>query len=426
MDVSLAGYRRVVQASNSLKREKKCYPRAMKSLRKIAVYWGYATVCALLLGGNVSRVAAQTPGQTPAPQTPPPSAPVGPDGAESGNSKPNAPMQKPAATMPAPAQTPQKPGRAPGTIISVVTTVIVPVTVKDREGRLVPDLHRDEFRIFEDDVEQKTFRFTAEAYPLSMVILIDNDLKAKYASQVDASLASILAGMSTADEASICRFDQFFHEGKGFTTNQDVLLTELKRTTLDESRPNVAPPGGPFGPPTINGQAAPGVNQPDAYPSTVAIGGQHTKTIDDAVYAAAQLLQDRGINRRKIVLLISDGENGAKFNVNPYANVVKELLRYNISVFAVAVGGGFSERKFTRMTEYPHATGGDTYYALKRETLDELYSRITEEARHQYTLSYEPAGTDRSADYHTIEVRVEREGLKVTAREGYYTSGLQK
>jgi VWFA-related protein len=423
MDVSPAGYCRVAQAGNPFKREKKCYPRAMKSLRKIAVYWGYATVCALLLGGSVSRLAAQTPAQTPAPQTPPPSAPVGPDGAESGASKPNAPMQKPAATTSAPAQTPPK---APGTIRSVTNIVFVPVTVKDRQGRLVPDLHRDEFRIFEDDVEQKNFHFTAEAYPLSMVILIDNDLKAKYASQVDASLASVLAGMSTADEASICRFDQFFHEGKGFTANQDLLLTELKRTTLDESRPSVAPPGGPFGPPTINGQAAPGVNQPDAYPSTQVIGGQHTKTIDDAVYAAAQLLQDRGINRRKIVLLISDGENGAKFNVNPYANVVKELLRYNISVFAVAVGSGFSERKFTRMTEYPHATGGDTYYALKRETLDELYSRITEEARHQYTLSYEPAGTDRSADYHTIEVRVEREGLKVTAREGYYTSGLQK
>ena len=138
------------------------------------------------------------------------------------------------------------------------------------------------------------------------------------------------------------------------------------------------------------------------------------------------MLADRGRERRKIILLISDGENGAKFNTNPYANVVKELLRNNISVFAVAVGNGFSERKLTRMTEYPHATGGDTYYALKRGAMEELYSHITEEARHQYTLSYEPVGTDRSADYHTIEVRVEREGLKVTAREGYYTSGLQK
>jgi len=51
---------------------------------------------------------------------------------------------------------------------------------------------------------------------------------------------------------------------------------------------------------------------------------------------------------------------------------------------------------------------------------------VTEEARHQYTLYYSPNGTDRGADYHSIEVRIEREGLNVTAREGYYTSGLQK
>jgi VWFA-related protein len=410
---------RVAQATYAAKLDKKCYPRAMKSLREIAVFCGYAMGCALL-SACATCLAAQTP------QTPP----VGPDGAQSGSSgsasKPVPPSQQPPAATPSgtPAQTP--PGRAPGTISVNVAVVVIPVTVKDRGGRLVPDLHRDEFRIFEDNVEQKNFKFTAEAFPLSMVVLIDNDLKAKYAEQVEASIKAVVAGMSAADEASICRFDQFFHEGKGFTTNQDRLLTELTRTQIDESRPNVAAPGGPFNGPTINGQAAPGVNQPDQYPSTRAIGGQHTKTIDDAVYAAGQLLEDRGHDRRKIILLISDGQNGAKFNTNPYDNVVKELLRNNISVFSVAVGGAFFERKFTRLTEYTHATGGDTYYALKRGTMEELYSRITEEARHQYTLTYSPVGTDRAKDYHSLEVRVEREGLNVTARQGYYSSGLQK
>ena len=111
-----------------------------------------------------------------------------------------------------------------------VNQVIVPVTVKDSEGRLVPDLRKDEFRIFEDNVEQRIAYFSNEAFPLSMVVLIDNDLKRKDAEEVAASLRSILAGMSTADEADICRFDQFFHPGKGFNANQDQLLTQLKRT----------------------------------------------------------------------------------------------------------------------------------------------------------------------------------------------------
>ena len=384
----------------------------MKSLREIAVRQGICLFAAALASTAGFVAVAQTPSQTP----------TNPDGAEQGASSGGS--AKPSAA-PATPQAPAQPGRQ-GTIVTRTTLVTVPVTVKYHDGRLVPDLHRDEFRLFEDNVEQKITNFTAEAFPLSLVVLIDNDLKSKDAEQVEASIKAVVAGMSAADEASICRFDQFFHEGKGFSANQDRLLTELQRTPIDNSRPQGAAPGGPFNGPTINGQAAPGVNQVDQNGSTRAIGDQHTKTIDDAVFASAQLLEARPRERRKIVLLISDGQNGAKFNTNSYSNVVKELQRNNIAVLSVAVGGAFFERKFTRLTEYTKATGGDTYYALKRGTMEELYSRITEEARHQYTLAYSPAGTDRGADYHTIEVRVEREGLNVTAREGYYTSGLQK
>src|SRR5580693_9093006 len=123
--------------------------------------------------------------------------------------------------------------------------VVLPVTVKDGSGRLVPDLGKDEFRIFEDNVEQRIEVFTAEAFPLSMVILIDNDLKTKDAKEVQDSLDAIVGGMSDLDEAFVCRFDQFFHPGKGFTSNQDTLLTELRRTKLD-SQTSVMSPGGPF------------------------------------------------------------------------------------------------------------------------------------------------------------------------------------
>lgn len=391
----------------------------MKSLRKTVVLSG-----TLLAGAALgSLCATQLAGQTP--QANPAGAPR-PDGAASGTSGASSGAASGKQSAPQTPVTPPSQAKPPARIVVSSTSVIVPVTVKDRNGRLVPDLHKDEFRIFEDNVEQKISSFSAEAFPLSMVVLLDNDLKAKDAEQVSSSIKAVVAGMSSADEAAICKFDQFFHEGKGFTANQDKLLTELQRDRIDDTRPDVAPPGGSFGSPSINGQAAPGVNQTDAYGSTQVIHGQNTKTLDDAVYAAAQLLEDRGRDRRKIILLVSDGRNGAKFNTNPYANVVKELLRNNISVFSVAVGSAYFDRKFSRLVDYTHATGGDIYYALKRGTMEELYSRITEQARHEYTLYYTPAETARGADYHTIEVRVEREGLSVTAREGYYASGLQR
>jgi Ca-activated chloride channel homolog len=368
--------------------------RTMKSLRKTLLL-----VCGILLAAPLAQLLAQPPqqGATPAP---------------------TAPQQTTDA--------PQQQNRQ-GKIIIPVNQVVVPVTVKDRSGKLIPDLRRDEFRIFEDNVEQKIVYFGADPTPISMVLLIDNDLKSKDAKQVSESLLSVVAGLSVNDEAFVCRFDQFFHEGKGFTSDQDKLLTELKRTRLDDE-PSVAASGAPFGnAPSINGHSATG-DAPNIAGATLNIKGQPTKALDDAVYAAAQLLKDRDPERqrRKIIFLISDGVNGPKSNVNKYDTVLKDLLRYNISVYGVGVGGAYFERRFERLSKYAHDTGGDVYYGLKSRAMEELYGRVTEEARNQYTLAYAPSGTDRAAEYHSIEVRVKREGLTILTREGYYAGATPR
>ena len=300
--------------------------------------------------------------------------------------------------------------------------VVLPVTVKDRGGRLVPDLGKDEFRILEDNVEQRIDVFTNEGFPLSMVILIDNDLKKGDAKEVQDSLDAIVGGMSDLDEAFVCRFDQFFHPGKGFTSDQDQLLTELRRTKLD-SHTGVMPPGGPFNGPSVNGHAPDG--SPSVPESTRIILAQPTKALDDAVFGAAQLLKERPRNRRKIIFIVSDGVNGGKkYNTNTYDNTVKEVLGHSISVFSVGVGSAFYDRRFERLSEYAHATGGDVYYAAKKESLQDLYSRVTEEARYEYTLAYVPRETNRAKDYHDVEVRVKREGLTILTRNRYYTGGI--
>jgi len=332
--------------------------------------------------------------------------------------------QEPAATAPAnppAAQAPKTaaPNQAPTKIILITKTVVVPVTVKDRSGNLVADLRKDEFRLFDDDVEQKITSFAAEAYPISMVVLIDNDLKRKDADEVEPSLRAIVGGMSTSDEAFICTFDQYFHEGHGFTRDQDKLITELRRKDVSsKSAPSVAPAGGPFEGPSINGQPVQGAPMND--PSLIAIKGQPTKALDDAVYSAAMLLQDRPWRqRRKVILMISDGKNGAKFNTHKYDETRDELLRQGITVYSVAVGSAFFERKFSRLEEYAHDTGGEVFFGTSSEAFEDFYSRIGEQARNQYTLSFEPHG-ERKTDYHTLEVRVRREGLTILTRKRYY------
>ena len=138
------------------------------------------------------------------------------------------------------------------------------------------------------------------------------------------------------------------------------------------------------------------------------------------MHSAAELLHDRGASRRKVILLISDGLNGPQFNHHTYAETLEALLHDNISVYSLAVGHSL-KRKFSRLLNYANDSGGDIYYAVQSAAIERLYSRITEEARHEYTLAYVPHTNNRNASYHQVEVRTTREGVTIKTRQGYYT-----
>jgi VWFA-related protein len=107
--------------------------------------------------------------------------------------------------------------------------VVLPVTVKDQNGNLVAGLEQKDFRVFDDESEQTIDVFTSEATPLSLVLLIDDDLKSKDAARMAPSLRVIAAGVSSTDEATVCRFDILFYSGETFTSDGDRLLADLKK-----------------------------------------------------------------------------------------------------------------------------------------------------------------------------------------------------
>src|SRR6266436_9380741 len=167
--------------------------------------------------------------------------------------------------------------------------VVLPVTVKDRYGNLVLDLQKEEFRIFDDNVEQSIDVFTSEAIPLSLVVLIDDDLKSNDAAQMAPTLRAIAAGISPGDEALICRFDLSFYPGEGFTGDLNKLWADL-RDAQDHSGPSTAGPVPFVTPPSTHPL---GVGEPpQAAPTN--LGSHPTKALDDAIRTAAELLHDRG------------------------------------------------------------------------------------------------------------------------------------
>ncbi len=303
-------------------------------------------------------------------------------------------------------------------IRTTVELVVVPVTAKDGQGRLVEDIRQEEFRVFEDNVEQKIALFSADPFPLSVVVLLDNALKKQTSEQVATSLRAIAGGLSESDEVAVCRFDTIFEPSGEFTADNEKLLTQLKRLDLDQTFPGQG--SGPMtSGPRING----GAGSPGAQGrAQIRLGSRETKNIDDAVYAAGQLLRARERGRRKIIYLVSDGLN-SRNNTYSFNDTVKLLLSADISVYAIGVGEAIFNRGTGVLAKYARATGGDVFYAAKRAELENLYSAVSEQARNQYTLAYVPEKTDRTLEYHSIEVRVRRTGLSLLARDGYYVPG---
>jgi Ca-activated chloride channel homolog len=307
------------------------------------------------------------------------------------------------------------------TIRPVVQEVLVPVTVKDRDGALVTDLRRDEFRVFEDGIEQEIILFQQDPYPLSAVILLDNDLPVKTVEPVQKSLVSIAAGFGPGDEVALVTFDQYQNTVSDFSRSNDVLFTQLKRLDLGSNFPSTF--AGPLSP-TPSGPVINGRTQAGAPPVVNNSPSPDAKNIDDAVHYAGEMLRARGRNRRKLIILISDGNNSRR-NTWSFENTLELLLNSNVSVYSVVAGLNVLHLEGSRLVHYAVATGGDSYSASKQQDLERLYGRITEEARNEYTLAYVPQHRTGSGSYHTIEVRVRRPDLKVLARQGYYTAAVR-
>jgi len=332
----------------------------------------------------------------------------------------------------APAATP--PGQISPPLRVVANSVIVPVTVKDSQGRLVGDLQRDEFRVFADGVEQKILQFTADPFPLSAVILIDNDLPQKQAQEVQKSITTISAGFGPNDEAALVTYSEYPTTVVDFSSNNDDLFTHLKRLEIGSHPISIATGPTSVPGPVINGNTTPG-NTPPTGMGIPLHGSSRPETysaLDDALYSAADMLKPRG-DRRKIIFLISDGSNSRQ-NKHTFNETVRQLLSGDISVYSISVSHSVPvptslaksvvERGLAELQKYATGTGGDTFYGAKQIDLERLYSDVTEEARNQYTLTFQPNGVEKDRDFHPIEVRVRRTGLNILTRQGYYQSGL--
>jgi VWFA-related protein len=362
--------------------------------------------------------------------------------------QPPAPQQpaqapKPPAQPAAPADTFQTaaPEEGAGVIPRLVVDVNfveVPVTVKDSKGNPVAGLTWRNFQVYENNLRQQLRVFSVDPAPLSVAFVVDQTLPSNVMSKVNQSLGSIQGALTPYDEAALFTYTNGAKEWTGFTGGQSSRLPAvLALAQATGTDPQVPFNSGPFAGCAIvknGGCVDPNVQQGGSTgnPDFIKLP-KEIHTLNDAILQAAKELSARPKERRRVIYVISDGkEYGSKAG---WKEVVRYLQTNKITVYATLVGDaarwgeGWIDRFHIPFEMYQNilykftaGTGGDMDAQGGVNGIEQSYAKIAGEARNQYTLGYLSHESIYDGKYRSIDIRVDRPNLIVTAKPGYYPS----
>jgi VWFA-related protein len=304
-------------------------------------------------------------------------------------------------------------------LIVPVNEIVVPVTVVDGDGRPIYNLKKEDFSLMEDGIPQMIRRFSIDPVPLSVAILVDQSTDVLSQTMIKKNIIPLIESLSQFDEACVFEFESTPNLIQEFTSDKDFLVKAFNRLHLAEDSPSFDAGGQtPFSnQPMINGV-------PIGTPTTRTQAPKTTNThIDDAIFAATRLLRVRAKDRRKIVLVISNGQN-APGNRHSYDGTMEALLTGDIIVYGIGQGTSTVSRRLgNRLGRYANDTGGEVFYPLKTDSFAESFQKISQMARNQYVLGYTPSSQPDKPGYRKITVELidsQYKSLKLKSRKGYF------
>jgi VWFA-related protein len=281
--------------------------------------------------------------------------------------------------------------RAPRTLRTSIEVTAVTVTVRDADGRLVPDLPADAFTVFEDGEPQPITQFTHDRVPVGLGLLLDVS-DSMFGQRIRDARAAVerflLESLSQDDALFVMTFNHAPRLLTAWTTPAEAAAV---RGGLDTIRPS---------------------------------GGT---AIYDAVLTALPLI-DRRPRDRAALVIISDGADTASDAA--LRDVRSALLRTDAFVYAVAIDSPVRQAINTRVNpqalgEITNQSGGRTEVVHDTTELVAATARIAEELNTQYVLGYSsPHPGD--GKFHGIRVKVNHPGYKVRARNGYVAVPIKK
>src|SRR5262245_17382481 len=262
------------------------------------------------------------------------------------------------------------------TFRSTSRTVPVYATVQARDGRLVPDLSREDFRVFEDDRERPVTVFDNTPQTITVAVLFDmsNSMVSQYA-RIRLAADAFVAALWADDRARIGSFGQEVAISPLLTNDKAV----LKRVLEEELWP-----GGP------------------------------TPLWHATDQAMTSLEQEEG---RRVVLLFTDGEDSGMVVPGSLRETRRHAEAGGFMVYAVGLPGKSLADEAQSLAEH---TGGGHFVVRRDDDLAATFGRVVEELHHQYLLGFASDLVDGKS--HSIEVKTTQSGLKVRARKNYIAS----
>jgi VWFA-related protein len=289
---------------------------------------------------------------------------------------------------------PQKQGNDKEFTFRVETLEVqLPVSVLDRAGRPVDGLKQDHFQIFEDKVLQTIKTFRHEDIPISLGLVIDNSGSMRNKRErVNSSALAFVRESNPEDETTIINFDDSAYLEQDFTGSIGDLIDALEN--LD-----------------ARGETA----------------------LYDALYLAAEKVQKEGKRDKKVILVISDGEdNASRYGIN---KVIEALRQSKITLYAIGLleeddqrGGLFrkspSKKAKEDLLKFAEITGGRAYFPKSLDEVEDLVKGIAHDLRNHYTISYTPTNDKLDGSWREVTVKINppKNMPKFThnTKQGYY------
>lgn len=267
--------------------------------------------------------------------------------------------------------------------------VVLHASVTDKKGKIVMNLNKQAFKVFENGQPQQVKIFRHEDVPVSLGIVIDDSgSMSTKRSRVEAAALDMVRNSNSQDEVFIVNFNDEAYLDADFTSDEKVMEQGL---TKIDSRGGTA--------------------------------------MRDALRMSIDHLKEKAKRDKKVLLVVTDGnDNASNIALEPLIRLAQQddVLIYAIGILSDEdkKEAKKAERALNLIVE---STGGQVFYPKDVSEVDRLAHQVARDIRNQYTIAYTSSNPALDGSYRQIKVAVKGPGNPVArTRSGYYATAPKK